>query len=422
MGLPTPLARVLDAVQGAAPPRVHQAPAVRWLSVPQLVRTAVDVLQASSFAKYADKRETMATSPREFYRLPAADEEPRDAVFVDYVADTGDGFNATFATARVLSGTADGALAPDPEFATRGAQADLLVFGGDEVYPVASALQYEQRLNEVLRTAAILDKVVDPPPVMALPGNHDWYDGLASFRRNFCESWVQRDAPRGEDAHRGARRPTCATTSAAGARSSPAATSRCSCRRAGGCGPSTASSTPRSTPSSCPTSATPARTSATPRSSSARPTPSWLEAERAGTETYSAEADSPLYTLLWFIDRVLGPRRAPPDPARPDRRPAPLRPLHLHRADPAARHGARRPTSPSAPELVTCGGGGAFLASTHHLPRTPLDRAAAVAERLRRDRRGSSAPPPTPASRRPGRSAAPGSSPRRGATGLRSRR
>ena len=120
MGLPTPLARVLDAVQGAAPARVHQAPAVRWLSVPQLVRTAVDVLQASSFAKYADKRETMATSPREFYRLPAADEEPRDAVFVDYVADTGDGFNATFATARVLSGTADGALAPDPEFATRG--------------------------------------------------------------------------------------------------------------------------------------------------------------------------------------------------------------------------------------------------------------------------------------------------------------
>jgi len=199
MGLPTPIARVLDAVQGAAPPQVHQAPAVRWLSVPQLVRTAVDVLQASSFAKYADKRETMANSPREFYRLPAADDPPRDAVFVDYVADTSDGFNATFATARVIAGAADATLGHDPEFAGRGAQADLLVFGFDEVYPVASALQYEQRLNEVLRTAAILDKVVDLPPVMALPGNHDWYDGLASFRRNFCESWVQRDAPPGEE-------------------------------------------------------------------------------------------------------------------------------------------------------------------------------------------------------------------------------
>ena len=196
MGLPAPLARVLDVVQGDGP-AVHQAPSVRWLSVPQLVRTAVDVLQASSFAKYADKRETMATSPREFYRLPAAGQEPREVVFVDYVADTGDGFNATFSTARCLSGAA--AIPPDPEFAARGAQADLLVFGGDEVYPVASALQYEQRLNEVLRTAASLDGVVDAPAVMALPGNHDWYDGLASFRRNFCESWVQRDAPPGEE-------------------------------------------------------------------------------------------------------------------------------------------------------------------------------------------------------------------------------
>ena len=41
MGLPTPIARVLDAVQGAAPPQVHQAPAVRWLSVPQLVRLSL---------------------------------------------------------------------------------------------------------------------------------------------------------------------------------------------------------------------------------------------------------------------------------------------------------------------------------------------------------------------------------------------
>ena len=41
--------------------------------------------------------------------------------FVDYVADTGDGFNATFATARCLSGAA--ATPQDPEFAGRGAQA-----------------------------------------------------------------------------------------------------------------------------------------------------------------------------------------------------------------------------------------------------------------------------------------------------------
>ena len=111
---------------------------------------------------------------------------------VGTVADTGDGFNATFATARVIAGAADATLGPDPEFAGRGAQADLLVFGGDEVYPVASAPAYEERLNEVLRAATRMARVRHSPPVVALPGNHDWYDGLAAFRRNFCESWVSR--------------------------------------------------------------------------------------------------------------------------------------------------------------------------------------------------------------------------------------
>ena len=222
------------------------------------------------------------------------------------------------------------------------------MFGGDEVYPVASALQYEQRLNEVLRTAASLDEVVDLPPVMALPGNHDWYDGLASFRRNFCESWVQRDAPSGEELI-----------------AVPATDQR---DDVGGWGAFQSRSyfavqlSPRwwlwavDSQLDAPIDAEQLSyfRGARLHLGDAKiilctATPSWLEAERAGTETYSAEADSPLYTLLWFIDRVLGPRRAPPDPARAHRRPAPLRPLHLHRADPAARHGSRGPPSPSAP-------------------------------------------------------------------------
>ena len=34
----------------------------------------------------------------------------------------------------------------------------------------------------------------------AIPGNHDWYDGLVAFRRNFCESWINYDAPTGSPA------------------------------------------------------------------------------------------------------------------------------------------------------------------------------------------------------------------------------
>jgi Calcineurin-like phosphoesterase len=368
MGLPAPLVRVLDAVQLGTSPGIHQAPAVRWLSVLQLVRTALDVLQASSFAKYADKRETMATNPREFYRLPADGREPRDVVFVDYVADTGDGFNATFATARCLSGAATSSIepGPDPEFAGRGAQADLLVFGGDEVYPVASALQYEERLNEVLRTAAGLDGVVDLPPVMALPGNHDWYDGLASFRRNFCESWVQRDAPPGDELI-----------------AVPAAELR---DDVGGWGAFQSRSyfavqlSPRwwlwavDSQLDAPIDAEQLsyfrdarRHLGDAKVILCTATPSWLEGARAGKGTYSAEADSPLYTLLWFVDRVLGH-------AERHR----IRLVLTGDQHHYARYTCTEPTPPPAaadataepfgPELVTCGGGGAFLASTHHLP------------------------------------------------------
>ena len=365
MGLPAPVARVLDAIQSEP----HRAPAVKWLSVPQLVRTALDVLQASSFAKYADKRETMATTPREFYRLPAAGEQPRDEVFVDYVADTGDGFDATFSTARCLSGAAEASITPgsDPAFAGRGAQADLLVFGGDEVYPVASAMQYEERLNEVLRTAASLDDVVDLPPVMALPGNHDWYDGLASFRRNFCESWVQRDAQAGEElipVPAADRRDDVGGWGAFQSRSyfavqlsprwwlwavdsqldAPIDAEQLSYFRAA------------------------ARHLGDAKVILCTATPSWLEAERAGRGTYSAEADSPLYTLLWFVDRVLGH-------AERHR----IRLVLTGDQHHYARYTCTAPTPPPdtvpsttepfGPELVTCGGGGAFLASTHHLPQ-----------------------------------------------------
>lgn len=358
MPLPAPLARVLDAVQRGAPTRVHQAPAVRWLSVPQLVRTAFDVLQASSFAKYADKRETMATNPREFYRLPAAGAEPRDVVFVDYVADTGDGFDATFATARCLTGAASPEAGPDG----RGPRADLLVFGGDEVYPVASALRYEERLNEVLRTASSLDGVTDLPPVMALPGNHDWYDGLASFRRNFCESWVQRDAPAGD-----------------GLVAVPRAEQR---DDVGGWGAFQSRSyfavqlSPRwwlwavDSQLDAPIDAEQLsyfrdarRHLGDAKIILCTATPSWLEAERAGRGTYSADADSPLYTLLWFVDRVLGHTER-------HRIRLVLTGDQHHYARYTCTDPAPSPsgTEPFGPELVTCGGGGAFLASTHHLP------------------------------------------------------
>lgn len=166
--------------------------AVKWLSVRQLLRTTKEVVLAQVFAKFADQRVTMATADADFYSLtPATHTGP---VRVDFAADTGDGFDATYTVARLLA-------RGDMTAAAFSGPADLLVLGGDEVYPVASADNYRWRFAKVFEAAWRLwegGSDAYRPTVLALPGNHDWYDGLTSFRRLFCESWAAVDAERDE--------------------------------------------------------------------------------------------------------------------------------------------------------------------------------------------------------------------------------
>ncbi|MCA1693188.1 MAG: hypothetical protein LC733_13715, partial [Actinobacteria bacterium] len=67
---------------------------------------------------------------------------------------------------------------------------DILVMGGDEVYPAGDAEEYENRFVGPFRAAL---PWTDPPSpdLYALAGNHDWYDGLTSFVRIFCQKkWL----------------------------------------------------------------------------------------------------------------------------------------------------------------------------------------------------------------------------------------
>ena len=62
----------------------------------------------------------------------------------------------------------------------------ILVLGGDEVYPTASSEAYKERFIEPFRCARWHQK--PPRHVYSIPGNHDWYDGLTSFIRLFCQT------------------------------------------------------------------------------------------------------------------------------------------------------------------------------------------------------------------------------------------
>lgn len=112
-------------------------------------------------------------------RLPG---EADGAVWVDYIADLGDGFEATYAMAYLLSAdelAVDGASAPLPA-------GRLLIMGGDQVYPDATKQEYSNRLRDPYDWA-----FSTPEPrrkLFAIPGNHDWYDGLSAFSALFCSA------------------------------------------------------------------------------------------------------------------------------------------------------------------------------------------------------------------------------------------
>lgn len=186
---------------------VAQRPMVGWFDPPLLVRTESEVVVSTLFGGHSDYRflEALATGTepvhdysRYYLRdvegnyltderdecIPDETRGAREEMWIDYVADTGDGWNPTYAVAYHVAQPALTLREPGgAEHQTR--RGELLIFGGDQVYPTASRKQYKQRLVEPYRTALRYSESPSPE-VFAIPGNHDWYDSLVSFTRLFC--------------------------------------------------------------------------------------------------------------------------------------------------------------------------------------------------------------------------------------------
>jgi hypothetical protein len=106
---------------------------VGWFDPGQLVRTGLDVVISAMFARNSDRRVLDALSHPGF---DACDYSSRDELWLDYVADTGDGWNSTYAVAHAVARPELGVEVDGVHRITK--RGDVLVFGGDEVYPVAS--------------------------------------------------------------------------------------------------------------------------------------------------------------------------------------------------------------------------------------------------------------------------------------------
>ncbi len=173
---------------------------VDWYDPRQLLETAKKTAISTIIGENADPRiVTAARADGSFFDYSKEFENggdfktgkaEREEIWIDYVSDVGDGWNPTYSVAYTL---ASETLGIGGEKLRRG---ELLIFGGDGVYPTANAEEYGKKLVKPYRMAfnasrsgsAETDKndLKKNPHVFVLPGNHDWYDSLVSFQNLFC--------------------------------------------------------------------------------------------------------------------------------------------------------------------------------------------------------------------------------------------
>jgi hypothetical protein len=160
---------------------------VGWYDPGQLLETARLTVLSLMFGDRADFRlhEAGRGGDQPFDYRAAVDS--KGAFWLDYVADMGDGFDSTHTVARLLGAPEQlvrkSNHASNPTVLPRGR---VLILGGDEVYPTPDDAAYTRRFLDPYELALPAPDTGPPPHLFAIPGNHDWYDGLGSFLKVFC--------------------------------------------------------------------------------------------------------------------------------------------------------------------------------------------------------------------------------------------
>lgn len=169
---------------------------VDWFSPSQLFSTGISTLVSTMMGSQIDARRLLAREGATDdcvidHSKPDSQARRWDGEFTfAYMADTGDGWDATYSMARLLN--APSLAVPNIEQGEieELRAADIVILGGDEIYPIASKKLYAERLMSPFQQAAddthgIIDESAPRRQIYLLPGNHDWYDCLGSFSRAF---------------------------------------------------------------------------------------------------------------------------------------------------------------------------------------------------------------------------------------------
>jgi hypothetical protein len=163
-----------------------------WFEPVLLAKLLLKVIISDVFGQYADRRLISAALDRvsdedlgKRTDISGLVKDKTGAVWFDYVSDLGDGFDATYAIAYLLA---------QPQLQMKGygdpllPRGNLVVMGGDQVYPTATRDDYTVKMRLPYSLALPDQGGKSHPLILLIPGNHDWYDGLVSFLASFCRN------------------------------------------------------------------------------------------------------------------------------------------------------------------------------------------------------------------------------------------
>ena len=131
----------------------------------------VDAMRAAWVEVARDRARKAATDGDFVFRLGSA-----DAVSLLIAGDTGEGDASQYAVVPGLLSQAEGVTAA--------------VICSDVIYPSGETGDYRDKFYRPYRALRL--------PILALPGNHDWYDGLHGFMSHLCGIEAAIAAPRGD--------------------------------------------------------------------------------------------------------------------------------------------------------------------------------------------------------------------------------
>ena len=178
--------------------RVFEKP-VAWLFGPQLIGGLKGILLYTAYGDKLDPRDWMTATVCEQFAQHDGEE-----FWFDYLADTGDGTKAMYSLAYLAmcrslwttpNPTANAEVkttSGDPELSYQLPRGAFLFVGGDTAYHASDYMTLVNRMQHPFKYA-FLDLVqhgliaADEPrrPLFGIPGNHDYYDQVDGFRRQF---------------------------------------------------------------------------------------------------------------------------------------------------------------------------------------------------------------------------------------------